>query len=277
MKTFALVISSILFGLLLGISAGAGSSQKTITLFSIPTDSASPDERVVVELPDHLTSRQARFLSMAHDIAAADGLPHPQLLQAILLQESNAGEQPSYKVGDSHLPTNKRSYGLGQIKLETAHAVLRRWPEMWEKFGFQTHTDEEVIAKLIEDPAFNISIASKYLLVLKSSGYSSDKALAVAYNKGPGGAQGVDVHTDLYATSVSQHIRALPTEPAAPVAAGMYHVRSGDSLSRIAMNLSPGEVQRVMDAIFAANPRAFIGGDRDLLMADVDIAIPKLA
>ena len=166
---------------------------------------------IKTELPSKLTDRQAEVLSMAYNIAKNDGHDDPKLLQAIVYQESKAGQFPSYKVaGQSYgLTTNNRYYGLSQIKLSAAKDVLKRWPEMRKEFKFQTDTDEEIIAKLIENDKFNLSVASKYLILLSSYGYSSVREVALAFNQGPGGAKKFNAGDHPYSNGVVNNMKFL--------------------------------------------------------------------
>lgn len=212
------------------------------------------------------TIDQEHLLAVAYSIAQSDGI-EPRLLQGIMLQETLAGALPSYKVAgqEAGLKTNQRYYGVMQVKLDAAKDVLKRYSSLWSEYGFHTHMDEEIIAKLIENDTFNIAIASKYLLILRDRhGYKTTRAMAVAYNKGPGGAAGVNMASDPYAVGVVRHMRLLPSE------VGVYHVVPGDSLNAIATRLGAS-----VDALFEANPAAFIEGNRDLLMAGVDLKIPE--
>jgi len=261
MKPIFAWIGAICASALFSFHMGASSVETTKTVLTIPP--ADAESSWVVPLPDHMTTGQSHLLAIAYQTAKDDGFRQPQLLQGIILQESDAGELPGYKVGDQSSPPNRRSYGLGQIKLQTAKAVLTRYPDLWTKYQFQTHTDEEIIAKLIENNGFNIAVASKYCLMLNGYGYHSAKAIAVAYNKGPGGASGVDLAVDPYAAGVSRHMRALPA------VAGLYHVDTGDYLTAIAVKLGISASD-----LFAANPGAFVGGDPNVLMAGVDLKIP---
>ena len=172
---------------------------------------APDDGTMKVVFPKHPNPRQSQLLAMAYDIAKRDGLPWPQVLQGILLQESNAGAAHHYKVAGQEygLKPIHRYYGVAQVKLSAAMVVLRRWPRMWTEFHFQTHTDDEVIAKLIEDDTFNLSVASKYLVVLYDMGYTSMGAMAAAYNKGPAGAEDTDPEQDAYAIAVVAHVADL--------------------------------------------------------------------
>lgn len=165
---------------------------------------------MAIEMPENPSTRQARVLTMAYEIAERDGHRYPQLLQGILLQETRAGGIARYAVagGEFGLATNKRYYGLGQIKLSAAKDVLKAYPELWQQFNFHTRLDEEIIAKLIENDEFNISIASKYLLILRSYGYSTPHELAKAYNMGPGGARRAGATTH-YSEGVMRHISTV--------------------------------------------------------------------
>jgi hypothetical protein len=64
--------------------------------------------------------------------------------------------------------------------------------------------------------------------------------------------------------------------PTRPVAAGTYRVQPGDSLSGIAARIAGRRMGlwNTVDALFAANPGAFIDGNRDLLLAGSELVIP---
>jgi hypothetical protein len=180
-------------------------SQSDIT---IPTVATSDDSagNSVPELPNTLTDRQVHVLTMAYEIAKEDGHADPQILQGIVLQESSAGASGSYKV----VVLNKsRYYGLTQLTIGAARDVIRNFPELKAQFGFQTSTNEELIAKLIENDEFNLSVASKYLLILKRFGFDTIRQLALAYNQGPGGARMKDARTFAYSNGVMKHIQSL--------------------------------------------------------------------
>jgi hypothetical protein len=161
--------------------------------------------QAAILLPQNLSTSQGRMLAEAYDIAKADGHKNPELVQAILLQETMAGGLKSFRVANAG---PEAYYGPMQVKLAAAKEVLGKWPALFAQFGLQTRTDDEIKAHLIIDDKFNIAIASKYLMVLhKDYGYSG-QALMVAYNKGPGGAQGVDASTNAYATGAMQKLAA---------------------------------------------------------------------
>lgn len=210
---FLSIVATFMLGLAVGSTDFVMSKQSTAAI-NVPIDDTVKGNGLVIQLPANLTPKQKHVLSVAYETAQADGHKYPQLLQAILLQETKAGGMNSYKVAGNEfgLKPNLRYYGVAQLKLSATRDVLAKWPELWDSFEFQGKTDEEVIAKLIENERFNIAIASKYLLILKSRGYTSPGAIAAAYNKGPTGARGINTAEDKYSKAVDQHIRKLQTK-----------------------------------------------------------------
>ena len=205
---------SIVACMTLGLAVGSTTllvSQSPTAVISVPAEDGTTGGGYTINLPKSLTHKQATLLGLAYDIAKKDGHRYPQLLQGILLQESKAGDLASYKVAGQEfgLKTNERYYGVAQIKLAAAREVLSKYPSMKGEYDFHTSTDEEVIAKLIENDQFNIAVASKYLLVLKTYGYDTIKELALAYNQGAGRARGKNAETNQYSKGVMAHIQAL--------------------------------------------------------------------
>ena len=200
------IVAVFTLGAALSASVLVVSNQSTSVTY-IPAAENSVGGGMTVELPPQPTSRQAQMLALAYEIAKKDGHEHPQLLQGIILQESKAGGMAKYRVAGQEfgLGPNERYYGVGQIKLSAARDVLKRHPYMWEDFDFHTSTDEEVIAKLIENDRFNITVASRYLLILRQYGFRTPQELAIAYNRGPGGARHAGPSTE-YSRAVMNHI-----------------------------------------------------------------------
>lgn len=163
-------------------------------------------------VPDNLSAKQHQILNAAYSIAKAIGLKKPELAQGILIQESRAGGLDSYKVAGQEfgLKTNERYYGIGQMKLSAAKAVMNRSPQLWDKYDFHTHTDEELIANLIMNDLFSVELSARYLKILSDDyGYEGDKLVA-AYNKGPGGVREVSNPSELnYVQKVKQHIKNM--------------------------------------------------------------------
>ena len=153
-----------------------------------------------------LTEEQLNLLQSAYEIGLADGgTEHAEMLQAVLLQETIAGQLG--RIGHLTAPVGKRSYGVMQVKVSAARDILRKHKE----FG-RYRSDEALIVALMTDDAFNIRMASKLLLHLKQKTKSSDAAL-VAYNIGlrasrkiskPGAFKYV-VRTNRNLTEVVQH------------------------------------------------------------------------
>ena len=124
-----------------------------------------------------LTREQIELLNLAHRIGMdEDGEEHAAMLQAILMQESHAGNYG--RIGDVDADVGKRSYGVMQVKLITAYDVLKKFPEMG---SFKT--DEGLLIRLVTDDAFNIRIASKHLLMLRKNTRREAQAV-MAYNTG---------------------------------------------------------------------------------------------
>jgi len=184
-------------------------SQSTPTaVISVPLEKGS-GSAFSIKLPANITAAQAHVLQLAYRIAQADGHKYPQMLQGIVLQESKAGALDSYKVAGQEfgLKTNERYYGVSQVKLVAAKDVLSSFPNLKTKYNLQTRTDEEVIANLILNEEFNLAVASKYLLLLKTRYNVSDTNILAAWNQGPGGqynAAGAQ-----YSNNVKQQIRKL--------------------------------------------------------------------
>src|SRR5271167_845887 len=195
----------------LGVAVGSYFKSPETVIVNVPVAAPNDGSGYEVIYPEHPTHRQSELLGLAYDIAKRDGHKYPQLLQGIILQETKAGTLPRYKVigQEFGLKPNERYYGVSQLKLAAAWEVLHRYPELWEKFTFNTHTDEEIISKLINDDHFNLAVASKYLLILRSRGYETMQELAVAYNKGAGGARKTNPKTDPYSLGVMAHIQQV--------------------------------------------------------------------
>ena len=201
------IFASMVLGLAVSSSYFVISKQSSAEI----TMSSSDSNRVSMDIPKNLSQHQAELLSQAYEIAQKDGHKQPQILQGIILQESQAGDMKSYKVAGQEygLKTNLRYYGVAQIKLAAALDVLKTYPKMREEFNIRTNTDEEVIAKLIENDKFNMSVASKYLLLLRNAGYDTIKQLAVAYNQGAGGAKSIDPNKNHYSNGVMAYIQQI--------------------------------------------------------------------
>ena len=133
-----------------------------------------------------LTPDQLSILNLAYSIGQKDN--QGELLQSIVMQESHAGALQL--VGHKSQAVGKRSYGIAQIKVSAATDVLKRHPDL----GF-FNSDEELISKLLADNTFNLTVASKFLLILKQNSKSEAQAI-VAYNLGLHGSLHVRNHQE---------------------------------------------------------------------------------
>ena len=212
---FALSILAVVSVMLVGVLGNF--YQITQPKIGTSVISAKPDKQIggdplTFAVPENLSEKQHRILNAAYSIAKAIGLKKPELAQGILIQESKAGGLDSYKVAGQEfgLKTNERYYGVGQVKLAAAKAVMTRSPPLWDKYDFHTRTDEELIANLIMNDMFNVEISTRYLKLLADDyGYEGDKLVA-AYNKGPGGVREVANPSGLnYVQKVKQHIKNI--------------------------------------------------------------------
>jgi len=164
--------------------------------------SVNPAEPQQPKLSPTLTDNQKDLLNLAFTIAKKDGHEYPHLLQGIIFLESRAGEVRTGKKPTSY-------YGVGQIKVGAARDVLNRFPKMKARFGPALKTDEQIKKRLIEDDVFNLAVASKYILIMKTYGFKTARQLALAYNQGPGGAKRFDEETHYYPSKVMKAIQKI--------------------------------------------------------------------
>ena len=145
--------------------------------------------QAVQVLPQNLTDKQHRLLNLAYEMGKLHDFKNPELVQAVLLQETLAGGIQKYKVANEG---RDAYFGPMQVKLAAARDVLNRWPALYSKYNFHTRSDDEVKANLILNEVFNIEVGAKYLLILMQTYGFSGRELLNAYNRGPGGVKEVD-------------------------------------------------------------------------------------
>ncbi len=151
-----------------------------------------------------LSVNQKNILTLAYNTAKEDGLRQPEVLAGIIYQESKAGEAAKFRTS-KHKKACDQTVGLGQIKTKTAKSVLKRFPELKQKFGIP---DSQVGTALAHNDKFNVAIASKYLVYL-STMYKGDELIA-SYNMGEGGVKKLRNPSKLpYVKSVNKHIARL--------------------------------------------------------------------
>jgi len=201
---------SVIFILVLAVAALAGTAHELYQHVPQPVANSVIGEKaektmggqVAQVLPATLTEKQHRLLNMAYEVGKSNGFKDPELMQAILLQETQAGGMDRYKVANAGPDAY---FGPMQIKLTAAKDVLLKWPSLFSVFGFHTRTDDEIKANLILNERFNLEVAAKYLLILKQTYGLSGRELVNAYNRGPGGVKNVD-DTYHYALGAEQKL-----------------------------------------------------------------------
>lgn len=129
---------------------------------------------------------------------------YKQLIAGIMWQESHAGE--SGPVGDMKDGFGRRSYGLMQVKLDVAQKMLKQHPLVSRDYLNTIHpADEMIIATLIYNPEFNVTIACLYLNYLHSTYRLSWTEAVTAYNRGIGGLRAIKYKESGYTRSVLRH------------------------------------------------------------------------
>jgi hypothetical protein len=187
---------------------GSGNASASTQLENI-TEVEEVDQ---ISKKEPLLDKQLRLLKFAYSAAKRAGLKSPEILQGIIYQESKAGALTSYRVAgqEAGLGTNKRYYGISQIKLSAAKDVVNKYPDLKKRHGFHTDTDEELIANLIMNDEFNIEVASLYLKIISDNYGSGKDYMIAAYNQGPGGAKRLqDPGSFGYVIKVKSHIKNM--------------------------------------------------------------------
>lgn len=140
-----------------------------IILFMFPAVSYSQQE---------YSTQQIHLLKLARKHGERVGFP--LVLQAILLQETQAGKYGP--VGDRSNPPFKRSYCPMQVKVITVEHVFDKL-----KLPIDL-TEEEIVTRLLTDNEFCMWVAAEYLNMMYKLFKSKDKAI-LAYNQGPTGVR----------------------------------------------------------------------------------------
>lgn len=125
-----------------------------------------------------ISHSQFEYLKVSYEIAKDDGFSNPFILPAIIYQESEAKPIPKPK---------SKYYGLGQMSIQATKEVLSFYPYLKDLFHLKSSSDKELKQQLINNHKFNITVTSKYLLILKEKYRLNGKALLSGYNRGPYG------------------------------------------------------------------------------------------
>jgi hypothetical protein len=172
----------------------------TSVIYEKPANNVKGGSKVLIKT-ESLSQTQLENLQYAREIAIKDGHKSPEILQGLIMQESAAGTVKNFRVSGLQNSPSDRYFGVAQIKLAAAKDVMATYPELWK--GFSSKTAEELQAKLILDDKFNISVASKYLLLMNVNKNLS--AGITSYNRGPAGSLGVDHSTFDYTLKVKKY------------------------------------------------------------------------
>lgn len=143
--------------------------------------------RVYAPAPLDVTSHH---LKTVYEVASEYG--HPEVLQAMLMQESNGGTHPTL-IGSPNAPISQRSYGVMQVQVATARHTLKRYEHLRDKYfpsrEIDRVSDKEIRSMLLTNHRANIEVAAVLFdLYLQISNGSVDRAIA-AYNVGIGGVK----------------------------------------------------------------------------------------
>lgn len=131
-----------------------------------------------------------QHLTMVYEVASEYG--HPEVLQAMLMQESNGGTHPTL-IGSPNAPLSKRSYGVMQVQVSTARSLMERYEHLRDKYfpsrEVKHISDREIRTMLLTNHKANVEIATVlFELYLHISNGNVDRAIA-AYNVGIGGVK----------------------------------------------------------------------------------------
>lgn len=208
MERVLAIMAALLSACLLLLAVGVNKLPKPVPTAVIAEKPVGPvmGGQVATLLPASLTPKQHQVLNLAYKQAKKDGHRNPEIVQSVLLQETHAGGLKSYRVAGNK---GDEYYGEGQLKVAAVRDVMKRWPELWEKYGFHTRTDQEIIAHLILDVKFNVEMTSKYLLLLQQQYGFTGRRLLNAYNRGPGGVRAVDDSEFHYAIGAERKLAAI--------------------------------------------------------------------
>lgn len=159
--------------------------------------------------PLHDTKTQN--LILVYEVASTYG--HPEVMQAMLLQESNGGTHPTL-IGSPNARPSKRSYGILQVQVATARSLFKRYAYLSTKY-FKDRvvsevSDREIMQLLLQDNRANAEIAVVLFdLYLQLSNNNVDRTIA-AYNVGIGGVKKLRSPANFkYVREVRQKIKAV--------------------------------------------------------------------
>lgn len=169
-----------------------------------------PKEMIAIKTQNKVryTDEEKQLMILAYRVGR-ELAGSPETIQAILLVETYAGRYGD-RIGDRHLGIGKRSYGVMQVKVATARRVLRVHPNVVVKYfdkPLVEVTDEEIIAKLLNDDEFCIRIGTLNFVLEKQLVNNDWTRAVVAYNTGSVGLKLVaNPETFVYTQKIKQKI-----------------------------------------------------------------------
>jgi hypothetical protein len=167
-------------------------------------------ESYATQISQEASSRFAANLRRVFQLGEPIG--NPEILQAILLQESNGGL--SERIGNKDGLIRTRSYGLMQVQVVAARSMLQRVSSLKDDYfpdrEYKSITDREIINLLLENDEANIKIAAHHFnLYLQLCKGDLDKAVA-AYNVGIGGVKRIaNPSTFAYVVAIKAKLKTV--------------------------------------------------------------------
>lgn len=184
-------------------------TQPVITTM-LPAAGSTKQPAVVPKPKFHTTfGTYNQNLILAYNIAVDVGVP-PLSIQGIMLKESRAGRVRSL--------VNKGAYGLMQVKVEAARSVLKRNPELLQKYfhtsKLSTVSYNDIAGLMLSNREANIRIGCHHLAIYADILDGDWDAAVAAYNMGIGNAlKRVDtLSTYSYTVSVNEYAYTVLNE-----------------------------------------------------------------
>lgn len=172
---------------------------------------------------------QTELLNLAYEEGKV--LPHPELLQVIMMNETVAGKWGRH--GDKKFKNWKsQCYGVMQIQFYTAKMVVENWTD------YNFIDDEALRRRLQFDDLFNIKIAVLYIQYLLKFNKGDYFRTVLSYNVGPGNVQKHDLTFDpnKYVKKAKLQITRMMKFNANQNNGGIvtHTIKRGDTLSKLA-------------------------------------------
>ena len=152
----------------------------------------------IVSATYNFTSDQLRIMHLAYELGEEHNLG--KAMVGIALRETQAGKFGP--VGDLDNHPKDRSYGVFQIKVDTAKHVVRMNPHLDR--GLDGHNEWRV--ELIGDDVWNARIALHYLKWLRYDLGLTWRETLLAYNRGPTAYKDYDPYQHHYPVWIAEQV-----------------------------------------------------------------------